>query len=605
MFRARCFFFVLVLFVTTSAARAQDEMVATYIHDALEISVPYHNIHGGGGHLEVTLLSPEDQVLARSESAVGASAGGGSWKAHLVPDRRLAFDDLVWERVRSRFFFDGEQRPILTQIRSVSAILRRPVVHLLGQTSYIAGAPAALRIIVNDGTPGAMPIASGAIRVELLKRDTAPETLFAGKLDRRGSTNAEFRFPAGLTGNASLRILAETPLGNAETTETVHVQDKVSLLLTTEKPIYQPSQTIHIRALALDRADHHAAASRKLTFELEDAHGNKVFRKETETDAFGVASAEVPLADEVNLGSWHLHAVMPSGSERTLDKAAEVTLQVERYVLPKFRVSINFTLKDGKAQRDFRPGDHVTGTVEARYFFGKPVSEAKIDLKATAMDAATFEAGRAEGHTDAEGKYKFDLTLPTYFAGRSGSQSAAAVVIEATVRDTAGHDETRGEPITVSQSPLLIQAVPEAGQLVPRLENLVYVMTSYPDGTPAQTTVHLHSKDGSPQAIETGTNGVGVIRLPGNAANEQLRFDADDHRGKGASASLRLQIRSGEDQVLLRTDRAVYRPGETMKVDVISTKAQGTAYVDVIKGGQTVLTRDVDFDAGRAELAIP
>ena len=70
------------------------------------------------------------------------------------------------------------------------------------------------------------------------------------------------------------------------------------------------------------------------------------------------------------------------------NNTAELTLQVERYVLPKFRVSINFAQKDGKPQRDFRPGDHVTGSVEAKYFFGKPVSNATIDLKATGIDVA-------------------------------------------------------------------------------------------------------------------------------------------------------------------------------------------------------------------------
>ena len=68
------------------------------------------------------------------------------------------------------------------------------------------------------------------------------------------------------------------------------------ILLTSEKPLYQPGQTIHARALALDRSDHDAAAKRKLTFEVEDSRGNKVFKKVTATDEFGVASAEFSLA---------------------------------------------------------------------------------------------------------------------------------------------------------------------------------------------------------------------------------------------------------------------------------------------------------------------
>ena len=604
MFRIGVLFALVALCLATPAMQAQDEMTATYIHHALEITVPHHGVHQGAGHLEVTLLSPEDKVLARSDTAVEASAANGVWEAELTPDHSISFDDLVWERVRSRVFFEGERTPAITQVRSVSTILRHPVVHLLGQTHYLAGAPAALRVIVTDGTPNASPVTTGTVHIELLKQNAAPQAFFTGKLDHHGSTNAEFRFPANLTGDTSLRVTAETALGTAETTETIHLEDKVSILLTTEKPTYQPSQTIHARALALDRADHRAAASRKITFELEDARGNRVYRKATETDSFGVASAEFVLADEVNLGPWHLHALMPSGVEAQ-NNTAELTLQVARYILPKFRVSINLNSKDGKPQHVFRPGDHVTGAVEANYFFGKPVSNATIDLKATGIDVATFNAAKSEGHTDADGKYNFNLTLPTYFAARSGNQGTAPVVIQATVKDNAGHTETHDEPITISESPLLIQAVPEGGQLVPGLDNAVYIITSYPDGSPAQTTVHLHTKAKADLSINTGSNGVAVVHLQGTAGNDQLRCEADDHHGKRTSESLRLQTRSGEDQLLLRTDFAVYRPGQTMKLDVFSTRSHGTAYVDIIKDGQTVLTRDVDFDKGPAELTIP
>ena len=291
----------------------------------------------------------------RWESVVKASGASGTWEANLITDHSVALDDIVWERIRSRFFFEGEQTPAITQTRSVSTILRHPVVCLLGQTHYLAGAPAALRVIVTDGTPNASSIPNGAVRIDLLEHNAAPQILFTSKLDHHGSANAEFRFPASLTGDASLRITAETPLGTVETTDTVRLENKVSILLTIEKPVYQPSQTIHVRALALDRSDHHAASSRKITFELEDARGNRVFRKSTETDSFGIASAEFVLADEVNLGAWHLHALMPSDAKSTQDNAAELTLQVERYVLPKFRVSINLAQKDGKPHATSAP----------------------------------------------------------------------------------------------------------------------------------------------------------------------------------------------------------------------------------------------------------
>src|SRR5580698_1923362 len=97
-------------------------------------------------------------------------------------------------------------------------------------------------------------------------------------------------------------------------------------------PIYQPGQTIHVRALALERAHHEATAGRKLTFDVEDSRGNKVFKKVTQTDQYGIASAEFGLADEVNLGTYHLRALMDTADAGHANNA-EIALNVERYVL--------------------------------------------------------------------------------------------------------------------------------------------------------------------------------------------------------------------------------------------------------------------------------
>src|SRR5262249_33105272 len=146
-------------------------------------------------------------------------------------------------------------------------------------------------------------------------------------------------------------------------------------------------------ALALDRADHEAVSGRRLVFELEDSRGNKVFRKATRTDKFGIASAEFSLAEEVNLGTYHLRASLGEGEAPTNN--AELAINVEKYVLPKFKVAIDFS--DGKSRHGYRPGDHVTGTVRANYFFGKPVADGDVTLKASGMDVALFDAGSMQG----------------------------------------------------------------------------------------------------------------------------------------------------------------------------------------------------------------
>jgi hypothetical protein len=586
---------------TFQAASAEPTSSATYAHDVLDLTIPYDAPHAGTGQLSVEVLDPEDQVLERVDRSLDVAEGKGQWREKIKLSNPLAIEDLVWDRVRYRFEYSDGKSTRIEGTESISQILRTPVIHILGQQSYLAGGEAAVRVIVTDSQDKVI-VGRASVQIELLVPDQKNHLLFAGRLNRRGTTEAQFRFPSGMVGSYQLRYAVDTLIGSTEFTQPIRLEDKASILLTTEKPIYQPGQTIHARALALDRANHEAVANRKLTFEVEDSRGNKVFKKLTQTDKFGIASAEFGLADEVNLGTYHLRALLGEGETPT--NTAEIALNVERYVLPKFKVAVDFTGKDSKIKRGYRPGDHVTGTVHANYFFGKPVDDGEITVKASSMDVSVFEVGSVQGKTDHDGAYHFDLRLPTYFAGRPLSQGAARVLIEATVKDSAAHAETRGEPITVSESPLLVTAVPEGGTLIPNLENQVFILTSYPDGTPASASLKVHAEGTTDQRVTSDDGGVAIVRITPGARLEGIKVEAEDKEGNQASSTVQLQAREGDDQILLRTERAVYRAGDRIDLRVFSTRKHGTAYVDIVKEGQTVLTRDLDIENGQAELSL-
>jgi uncharacterized protein YfaS (alpha-2-macroglobulin family) len=583
------------------AAGGQPAASATYSHGVLDLIIPYHAAQAGAGKLTVEVLDPEDHVLGSANQPVDLAEGNGHWRARVALAKPLAIDELVWHRVRYRFEYGGGKGARIEGTESISQILRTPVIHILGQQSYLAGGEAAVRVIVTDSQEEIIA-GRASVQIELLVPDQKSRLLYTGQLNRRGTTEAQFRFPSSVVGNYQLHYAVDTSIGSTEFTQPVRLEDKVSILLATEKPIYQPGQTIHVRALALDRANHEATADRKLTFEVEDSRGNKVFKKATQTDKFGIASAEFGLADEVNLGTYHLRALMGEGDAPA--NTAEIALNVERYVLPKFKVAVDFTGENSGTKHGYRPGDHVTGTVHANYFFGKPVDDAEITVKASSMDVSVVVVGSAQGRTDHDGTFHFDLQLPTYFAGRPLSQGAARVLVEATVKDSADHSETRGEPITVSESPLLITAVPEGGTLVPKLENQVFILTSYPDGTPARASLKVHVEGTAEQPVTSDDGGVAVVRIRPGAGVETMKIEAEDKEGNHASSTVQLQARQGEDQILLRTERAVYRAGDRIELKVFSTKNRGTAYVDIVKEGQTILTRDLDIENGQAELSL-
>jgi hypothetical protein len=604
-----CFGFVAALLVLWSALLTQPlpgadggSGTATYSHGILHLTIPYHADRRGEGQLTVEVLDPEDHVLGELKKALEVAEGPSVWKEQVRLDKPLPLDELVWNRVRYRFQYQDTRLADLQGTESIFELLRMPVLHILAQQSYLEGSRAAVRVVVTDSRNEALPGRS-SLRIDLQAPGRSRLTLFTGQLNRRNTAAAQFRLPAGLTGKCELHYVVDTSVGSTEYTQTIRLQDKAGILLTTEKPIYQPGQMIHARALALDRADQEAVHNRALVFEVEDSRGNKVFKKATRTDEFGIASAEFELASEVNLGTYHLRALLgEAGSDSA--NSAEIALHVEKYVLPKFKVDLNFTSGKEKQKHGYRPGDHVRGTVQANYFFGKPLDTAEVSIKATGMDVTTFLAASVKGETDHDGAYHFDLQLPGYLAGRPLSQGAARLLVEATVKDSAGHSETRGEPLMVSESAFLITAVPEGGTLIPGLENQVFLLASYPDGSPVQADLKARSTTGSAQSVRSDQGGVAVINLRTPQRGETLQIEGRDNQGETVSATVSLPLRDGDEQVLLRSERAVYRSGDAIRLKVLTTRKHGTAYVDIVKEGQTILTRDLDLNDGAADLTL-
>ena len=139
------------------------------------------------------ILDPEDQVLGRTEQKVNIGKDDGSWQQVITPDKAISFDDLIWQRLRYRFEYDDNKLATIEGIESISQILRRPVVRIIGQTQYLAGSVAAVRVIVSEANNNDVA-ENGSVRIELIIPDQKPRPLFSGRLNRRGTLDAQPSF---------------------------------------------------------------------------------------------------------------------------------------------------------------------------------------------------------------------------------------------------------------------------------------------------------------------------------------------------------------------------------------------------------------------------
>ncbi|MHC4604684.1 MAG: alpha-2-macroglobulin family protein, partial [Planctomycetota bacterium] len=275
----------------------------------------------------------------------------------------------------------------------------------------------------------------------------------------------------------------------------------------------------------------------------------------------------------------------------------EKTVKVERYVLPKFK--INF-----KSDRSFyQPGEKVKGEIQVDYFFGKPVTGGKVQIKCSKFDVAYVDFQSIEGKTDNSGHYEFEVRLPNNFAGQPLESGKASAKIEVSVTDTADHKETITKNLPITSSPIIVAAVPESGELIAGLENKIYIVTTYADSTPAACKVTWENAPNDRiVTIKTDETGFGTITLkPQDDAKTKMSLTAKDSQGQTGKASVELQTkkRLDDDSVLLRTNKSLYRTGEQVELSVYSTRKRGTVYLDLIKDRQTYLTRTLELKNGR------
>jgi type II secretory pathway pseudopilin PulG/5-hydroxyisourate hydrolase-like protein (transthyretin family) len=458
---------------------------------------------------------------------------------------------------------------------------------VLGQTKIAAGSPAALRILVRNRVSG-KPVEGAEVELSLRSKATTIK-LGTFHTDAAGSLGDSIAIPDIPPGEYQLVLASRSSLGRDRLVRKVEVQHPARVFLSSDKPIYQPGQTIHLRSLTLNGRTQKPFAGETVTFEVNDPKGNKVFKETHKSSAFGIASVDFVLASELNLGRYEIRA---TAGAATTERAVEV----KRYVLPKFKIHI------ATGQPYYVPGQTVSGSIQASYFFGQPVSGGTVKLTAATFQEKAVVITELEGRTDRDGKFPFQFVLPDFFVGLPQRNEQAFLDLKAELRDPAQHVEETTLSLSVARSELELTAIPEAGALVPGVENLFYVLTAYPDGRPAVCKVFVNGT-----AYQSDAQGVSEVKLGPDDANRQLEIQAIDSAGRKTRTAYRPDASAPRPALLLRTDKAVYQAGQKARVTVLSPEKQNTVFIDVIKDNQTVLTRSVALANHQASysLALP
>jgi hypothetical protein len=458
---------------------------------------------------------------------------------------------------------------------------------VLGQTDLVAGSEASLRVLLVDPRDAA-PRTGVPVQIELVRSEPrAVVHLASFTTDQFGSGTVRMQLPDWAPGRYKLRVSAQ-PGRQAESIEqTVTLHRSWQLMLTSDKPVYQPGEVIHLRSLALSRPQPKPVAGQEAVFSVTDPKGNIIFRKREVTSRFGISSTDCPLAGEILEGPYQLRCELG-------DTTSTITVEVKKYVLPKFKIVVELD------EPYYQPGQKVHGTLSARYFFGKPVDGGEVEIEVQATDVAAAKIAQTTVRTDSSGAARFEFVLPPSLVGRPQDSHDARFMLTATVRDPAGQKQSTTVSRIVTPQPIRIEVIPESGTLVPGLANTIYFLTTYADGRPAPARIAV---SGFPEEIRTNEMGAASVECTPQTDSVHWVVRATDQAGRSGRREVELECGSRDGRFLVRTDKAVYDGGQTVHVLALGGGSE-PLFLDLIKDGQTMLTDVIPMHEGRGEYQI-
>ena len=436
------------------------------------------------------------------------------------------------------------------------------------------------------------PVFGSRVDVRIGKSADDARSVFNGRTDVNGLVTAKFTAPTDLKDPDEFLIITSDQLfGQSAYSRPVYVGTAYNVLVSTDKPVYQPGQTLHMRVLALENVSLAAAAGQTVHVRLQDPNGAYLMDSPVVLSEWGIGSADFDLDSQAATGKYRVIASIGA-------REAGRTIEVKPYTLPRFKI----TLQPDRRYYDI--GGAIAGEIRAEYFFGKPVAGGKVSIQGKPAGRDDRTVVSVAGQTGPDGAYRFSFPVPTYFFDEltSGSEDLNLTVV---VTDTAGSAEDLQDSLLISADPLKLTAVPEGGFLHPGVENIIYLEVSEPDGTPfpAQLTVQAPSL-GVTTTVQTDDFGLATMRLtPTSIEDLELHVIA-----AGANVHMDKPLKLGTigrtTSVLVRPDRAEYHVGDQVNLNFLATGDVKTVYLDLVKDRQTLDFRTVDVSGGQAQASI-
>ncbi|HEX8495225.1 MAG TPA: MG2 domain-containing protein [Pyrinomonadaceae bacterium] len=442
-----------------------------------------------------------------------------------------------------------------------------------------------------------------------------------GLTNAEGNASLDFDLPQHVADNAlELTITGSRGALVEEVESEVQLDRETLILISTDKPLYQPGQMLHLRALIFD-ATKRALPRSSATLLIDDPEGTTVFRAPLLTSRFGIASLDWAIPENTRLGDYIINIKLDE--QKYEDQQTSHIVKVSRYDLPNFAVSV----KPDRAY--YLRGQDAEVEVRADYLFGQPVKRGRVRLvreKERRWDYSeqkweTEEAETYEGETNPDGRFLARLNLQKEHARLAGENDLryqdltyAAYFTDPTTNRT----EQRRFDLRLTKDAIHIYIFEGIEYQTKNFPLQFYLSTFYADGTPAECEVSIkeaadEDKAFAGQHLRTvKTNRYGVAKING------LALPRSDEEKNRASLALIARDRKGalghqahaiwytnQPVIRIETNKSIYRAGESIKAVIHASEPLMKLIVEVWKNRVVLRSETIELHDGRATLNVP
>ncbi|MBU6455824.1 MAG: hypothetical protein KGS72_28900, partial [Cyanobacteria bacterium REEB67] len=336
------------------------------------------------------------------------------------------------------------------------------------------------------------------------------------------------------------------------TTAALGGPERYQTFVSTDRPIYRGTETVYVRGVLLNAANHKPLPETKQAQALIQVKGFS-----GETVATGMAQTEN--------GVWGFAWTVPAaqaGGQYTVTASypesgyapAERKFDIRTFRAPRLKSQIVF-LRDG-----YGPGDKVTASLDVKRAEGGAPVGAKVTVQAV-VDGTEIDGGTTT--VDSLGNCSVSFDLPKLIARGEGT-------LALTIAD-GGVIETASKTIPILLQTVDLKIYPEGGDLVSGYKNRVYIQAHQPNGKPADLVGKVMQDNGASSSVvcdfRTEHEGRGRFEFtPQTGKNYYLTVSEP--------TGIKTKYPLPESKVhgaVVRTDKDIFKKGDLISVKVGST----------------------------------